>query len=182
MTGSYIPRKNPSSALYLVTDTRPLITRSVRIAVRLMHRICRHCLDAFGGLFLALYDLCWTDTASIFWWATLFFILTGDPDMLVRLLFGILFLVLVHCTFLVSCLCSRAWYRLRILAAAYPADEHHILFWARISFGTPWQGNTREFYQVEFRACKVAYTWEAERRRDWVGNGIEETGRLKRLQ
>jgi len=29
MTGSYIPRKNPLSALYLVTDTRPLITRSM---------------------------------------------------------------------------------------------------------------------------------------------------------
>lgn len=67
MTGSYIPRKNPLSALYLVTDTRPLITRSVRIAVRLMYCINRQCLDAFGGMFLALYDLCWTHIATILW-------------------------------------------------------------------------------------------------------------------
>lgn len=72
MTGSYIPRKKPSSALYLVTDTRPLITRSVRMTVRLMDRIGQQCLDAFSGLFLALYDLCRTHTPSIFWCATLF--------------------------------------------------------------------------------------------------------------
>jgi len=29
VSGSWVPRKNPSSALFLVTDARPLITRSV---------------------------------------------------------------------------------------------------------------------------------------------------------
>ena len=29
MTGAWIPRKGPSSALFLITDTRPLVLRAV---------------------------------------------------------------------------------------------------------------------------------------------------------
>ena len=31
MTGVYVPRQNPSSAMFLVTDRRDVVTRSVRI-------------------------------------------------------------------------------------------------------------------------------------------------------
>lgn len=31
VTGAWIPRKNPSLALHLITDSRPLVTRSVRL-------------------------------------------------------------------------------------------------------------------------------------------------------
>ncbi len=143
-----------------------------------MYHINQQGLDAIGGLFLALYDLRRTDTPTFFWCAVLSFAVLVTWHR-ARLFFVILFLVLVHCTFLVSRLYSYARHRLRVLAPAYPTHKHHLLFWTRISLRTSWQRNTRELCEVELATGKVAYTWQTEGWRDWVGNGIEEEGRLK---
>ncbi|KAG6883357.1 hypothetical protein C0992_008940, partial [Termitomyces sp. T32_za158] len=62
MTGTWIPRKNPQSAMFLVTDTRPLITRSVpAIASFSVFMICAGLtLPRTSGSFLPVFNVCRT--------------------------------------------------------------------------------------------------------------------------
>ncbi|KAF8624894.1 hypothetical protein AX15_005762 [Amanita polypyramis BW_CC] len=67
VTGSFIPRKNPLSALYLVTDTRPLIIRSMPLAACFsLFMICAGLtLPRSSDYSLAYYFLFWFVVLSL---------------------------------------------------------------------------------------------------------------------
>lgn len=71
MTGTWIPKKHPSSALFLVADGRPLITRSV-CQIRLREKRgdltdISIVVDACHCVILDVHDLCRFNFTSDVW-------------------------------------------------------------------------------------------------------------------
>lgn len=60
MTGVYRPRKNPDDSLFLITDSRPLLTRGVSSFTHTLEgddRLIPIPLDATRHMVLLFYDL-----------------------------------------------------------------------------------------------------------------------------
>lgn len=68
VTGAWVPRKSPSASLFLIADSRPLITRSVSIYVQCFaYSGANSAVDACCCVVLPVYDLCWLDSAEDVW-------------------------------------------------------------------------------------------------------------------
>jgi len=68
MTGAWITRKSPSTAVVLITDSRPLLTRSVRCRpISCQFILANFMLDALRGFGFFVHDLRWPDPSPYFW-------------------------------------------------------------------------------------------------------------------
>ena len=76
MTGTWIPRKSPSTAMFLVSDSRPLLIRSVRCRPLSFGLVLANWmpLDAICNFGFFVHDLCWSHSTSHFRFVTLFLI------------------------------------------------------------------------------------------------------------
>lgn len=125
MTGVWVPR-GPLSAMVLITDSRPLIIRSVSCLVRAQRNASNFPSDAICHGFLVFHDLRWFNSTTNLWCVAIMLFLYSKLTIR-RLLPCLLLLLVAPSVWPLHGLYFHPWTGIRFVATADATDRYHLL-------------------------------------------------------